>query len=155
MHNFIDLLITEMEKHEIALIKFNGKNYTSWSYQFQVYLEGKEMWGLVSGGDPRPTEDEKKILSWNTKDAKIKTWILGSVEPQYILNLKPYKTSKEMWEYLKQVYHQGNSARQYQLELEIAQYSQGTSSIQDYYTGFLNLWAEYDDIKYLNVSAHV
>ena len=69
------------------------------------------MWGLVSGFDPRPKEDEKKILSWNTKDAKIKTWILGSVEPQYILNLKPYKTSKEMWEYLKQVYHQGNSAR--------------------------------------------
>ena len=57
-----------------------------------------------------------------------------------------------MWEYLKQVYHQGNSARQYQLELEITQYSQGTSSIQDYYTGFLNLWAEYDEIKYLNVS---
>ena len=110
------------------------------------------MWGLVSGGDPRPTEDDKKTLSWNTKDAKIKTWILDSVEPQYILNLKPYKTSKEMWEYLKQVYHQGHSARQYQLELEIARYSQGTSSIQDYYTGFLNLWAEYDDIKYLNVS---
>ena len=64
----------------------------------------------------------KKILSWNTKDAKIKTWILGSVEPQYILNLKPYKASKEMWEYLKQVYHQGNSARRYQLELEIAQF---------------------------------
>ena len=57
-----------------------------------------------------------------------------------------------MWEYLKKVYHQGNSARQYQLELEIAQYSQGTSSIQNYYSGFLNLWAEYDEIKYAKVS---
>ena len=62
-----------MEKNETALIKFNGKNCTSRSYQFQVYLEGKEMWGLVSGWDPRPKEDEKKILSWNTKDAEIKT----------------------------------------------------------------------------------
>lgn len=69
-------------------------------------------------------------MSLNPKDAKIKTWILGSVEPQYILNLEPCRTSKDMWEYLKKVYHQGNSARQYQLELGIAQYSQGTSSIQ-------------------------
>ena len=55
-----------------------------------------KMWGHVSGLDPRPREDEKKILSWNTKNAKIKTWILGSVEPQCILNLKPYKTSKDV-----------------------------------------------------------
>ena len=66
-------LVADMDKNEIKLIKFNGKNYTSWSYQIQVYLEGKEMWGLVSGEDPRPKEDEKKILSWNTKDAKVKT----------------------------------------------------------------------------------
>lgn len=80
----------KMEKIEIALIKFNDKNYTSWSYQFQVFLEGKKMWRLISGSDPRPKEDERKRLSWNTKDAKIKTWILGSIEPQCILNLKPY-----------------------------------------------------------------
>eukprot|EP00268_Persea_americana_P050880 TRINITY_DN5577_c5_g1_i1.p1 TRINITY_DN5577_c5_g1~~TRINITY_DN5577_c5_g1_i1.p1 ORF type:complete len:110 (-),score=16.22 TRINITY_DN5577_c5_g1_i1:299-628(-) len=109
-----------MERTEIALIKFNGKNYTSWSYQFQVYFEGKEMWGFISGFDPKPSEDENKILSWNTIDAKIKIWILGFVEPHYILNLKPYKTSKDIWAYLKRVYHSGNSARQYQLELEIA-----------------------------------
>ena len=49
-----------MEKSELTLIKFNGKNYTSWSYQFQVYLEGKEMWGHVSGTDPKPQDDDKK-----------------------------------------------------------------------------------------------
>ena len=69
-----------MEKTKIALIKFNRKNYTSWSYQFQVYLEGKEMWGPVSRLDTIPREDEKKKVSWNTKDAQIKTWILGSVD---------------------------------------------------------------------------
>ena len=46
-----------IEKTEIALVKFNGKNYSSWSYQFQVYLEGNEMWGFISGSDPRPLED--------------------------------------------------------------------------------------------------
>lgn len=141
-----------MEKSELPVIRFTGKNYPSWAFQFQVYMEGKEMWGHITGSDPKPSVDEKKIFSWTTKDAKIKSWILGSVEPHLILNLKPYKTSKDMWGYLKKVYHKSNSARQYQLEFEIAQYTQGTSSIQDYYSGFLKLWTEFDEIKYAHVS---
>eukprot|EP00268_Persea_americana_P014785 TRINITY_DN16642_c0_g1_i12.p1 TRINITY_DN16642_c0_g1~~TRINITY_DN16642_c0_g1_i12.p1 ORF type:complete len:316 (+),score=55.55 TRINITY_DN16642_c0_g1_i12:67-948(+) len=75
------------------------------------------------------------------------------MERQFFMNLKPCKTAKDMWEYLKKVYHQGNSARQYQLEFEIANYMQGTSSIQEYYSGFQNLWTELDEIKYANISA--
>ena len=36
-----------MEKHEIALVRFDGKNYTS--FQFQIYLEGKELWAHIDG----------------------------------------------------------------------------------------------------------
>ena len=61
-----------MDKSEVTLIKFTGKNYHAWSFQFQIYLKAKELWGFVSDADPQPTEDEKKI-SWHTKDAKIKS----------------------------------------------------------------------------------
>ena len=120
------------------------------AFQFELYLEAKELWGHVSRSDPKPIDDAKKIATWNTKDAKIKTWILGSVEPHLILNLKPYKTSKGMWDYLKKVYHQDNSTRQYHLEGEIGNYAQGKLSIQDYYSSFHNLWAEYDIMIELN-----
>lgn len=53
------------------------------------------MWGHASGTDPKLKEDEQ-ISSWNMNDTKIKTWILGTVEPYLILNLKPYKTMKAM-----------------------------------------------------------
>ena len=144
-----------MEKSDVKLTQFNGKNYPAWAFQFQLYLEAKELWGFVSGSDPKPTEDDKKTYTWNTKDAKIKTWILGAVEPHLIMKLKPYTTSKEMWGYLQTVYRQDNSARQFQLECEIAEYSQGTLSIQDYYSGFRNLWSEYDGIKYASVPNNV
>ena len=78
-----------MDNSEDNLIKFNGKNYPSWAFQFQLYLEAKELWGHVSGTDPKPNEDEKKIAMGNTKDAKIKTWLLGSVEPYLFMILKP------------------------------------------------------------------
>ena len=144
-----------MDKSEVTLIKFTGQNYPAWSFQFQTYLEAKELWGFVSGADPKPTEDEKKISSWHTKDAKIKSWILGSVEPHLIMNLKPYPTSKAMWGYLKKVYHQDNSARQFHLECAIAEYTQGTLSVQAYYSGFRTLWSEYDSIKYADVADNV
>ena len=144
-----------MEKSEVTLIRFTGKNYPAWSFQFQIYLEAKELWGYISGSNPKPKEDEKKISAWLTKDAKIKTWILGSVEPHLIMNLKPYPTAKDMWGYLKQVYHQDNSARQFHLECAIAEYAQGTLSIQDYYSGFRTLWSEYDSIKYAYVAPDI
>eukprot|EP00268_Persea_americana_P058314 TRINITY_DN7046_c1_g1_i4.p1 TRINITY_DN7046_c1_g1~~TRINITY_DN7046_c1_g1_i4.p1 ORF type:complete len:224 (-),score=16.82 TRINITY_DN7046_c1_g1_i4:294-965(-) len=74
---------------EIALVRFEGKNYTSWGY--------------IDGSESKLKEDEKKISAWKTKNAKIKTWLLGFVEPHFILNLKPCKTAREMWDYLEKI----------------------------------------------------
>ena len=134
--------IMDNHKSETYLIKFNGTNYSSWAFQFQIYLKGKELWGHVDGTDPIPLEDEKAISKWATKDAQIMTWLLGSVDPQYILNLRPYKTAKGMWDYLRQVYQQDNSARRFHLEHELSQFNQGTMSIQDYYSHFIRLWTD-------------
>eukprot|EP00268_Persea_americana_P031226 TRINITY_DN30329_c0_g1_i4.p1 TRINITY_DN30329_c0_g1~~TRINITY_DN30329_c0_g1_i4.p1 ORF type:complete len:138 (-),score=19.17 TRINITY_DN30329_c0_g1_i4:6-374(-) len=111
-----------------------------------------ELWAHIDGSEPKPEEDDKKILAWKTKDAKIKTWLLGSVDPCFILNLRPCKTAREMWDYLKKIYHQGNAARQFQLKLDISQFNQGTQSVQEYYNGFRRLWSKYDEIKFATVS---
>ncbi|XP_038979372.1 uncharacterized protein LOC113461231 [Phoenix dactylifera] len=66
-------------------------------------------------------------------------------------NLRSFSTAKEMWDYLKRIYNQDNNARRFQLELEIANYSQGNLSIQEYYSSFLNLWNEYTGIIHAKV----
>ncbi|KAF2284582.1 hypothetical protein GH714_027303 [Hevea brasiliensis] len=80
------------------------------------------------------------------------SWIIGSCESQIVLNLRPYKTTQTMWEYLKKLYNQTNSARRFQLECEIANYAQGSLSIQEYFSSFQNLWAEFSDIVCATVS---
>jgi hypothetical protein len=79
------------------------------------------------------------------------TWILSSVEPHLILNLRPYTTAATMWNYLNQVYNQDNTARHFQLEYEMTNFTQGSLSIEEYFSGFQNLWADYSDIVYTNV----
>ena len=54
-------------------------------------------------------------------------------------------------EFLKKVYDQSNTARCFLLEYDIANYSQGDLSIQDYFSGFQNLWGEFADMVYAKV----
>ena len=137
-----------LERSEYFLVRFTGKNYSAWAFQFQIFVKGKELWGHIAGTVPAPdSEQEKeKYVKWEVKDAQIMSWILGSMEHFMLLNLKPYKSSREMWDYLKKVYNQSNTARRFQLELELGQLSQGSMSIQEFYSSFVNLWAEYTDI---------
>ena len=79
------------------------------------------------------------------------TWILGSVDALIVLNLRPYTTAKSMWEYLKKVYYQDNTPRRSQLEYETVSYTQGDLSIQDYFSGFNNLWGEFTNIIYAKI----
>ena len=49
------------------------------------------------------------------------------------------------------VYNQDNSAKRFQLEYELANFTQGSLSIEEYFSGFQTLWADYYDIVYANV----
>ena len=104
--------MTSSNHFEFFNVRFTGKNYSSWEFQFQLFVTGKALWGHIDGSDSAPT-DSKELLQWNVKDAQVMTWILGSVDPLIVPNLRPYKTAKAMWDYLKKVYNRDNSARRF------------------------------------------
>ena len=115
--------------HEILAIRFMEKNYAAWEFQFKMFLKGKELWGHIDGSSPAPTEP-KDLGQWEAKDARIVSWILGSIEVHMVNNLQSFGTAKEMWEYLKRVYNQDNTARCFPLELDMSNYSQRNLSIE-------------------------
>lgn len=61
----------------------------------------------------------KKYLTWKTKDSWIIAWIIGSIDAQIVLNLKPYKSAHVIWEFLKKIRIQSNNAQRLQLEWQI------------------------------------
>lgn len=52
---------------------------------------------------------------------------------------------------MKRIYSQANDAPHFQFELEIAEFSQGTCTIQEYYSHFMNLWMEYTTLALATV----
>ncbi|KAF5469242.1 hypothetical protein F2P56_013330 [Juglans regia] len=130
-------------------VKFTGTNYSTWAFQFELFLKEKDLWGHIDGTDiaqtsnPDTSHDLKASPSWAVLDARIMSWLLGSVELHIVTNLRAHRSAQSMWNYLKKVYHQANDARRFQLEHAIAMFQHGSLSIQDYYSAFLTLWHEY------------
>ena len=131
-------------------IRLTGKNYATWEFQFRMFLKGKELWGHIDGSSTA-SGTEKEISQWESNDSRIISWILASIEPHMVNSLRSFNTAKEIWNFLKRIYHQHNTARRFQLELDISKFSQGNLSIEQYYSAFLNLWGEYSDIIYFEI----
>ncbi|KAG2713172.1 hypothetical protein I3760_04G163300 [Carya illinoinensis] len=97
--------------------KFTGNNYSTWAFQFEPFLKGKDLWGHIDGTDCTPNPDKSK--DWAMLDARIMSWLLDSVEPHVVTHLQPHRTAQFMWTYLKKVYHQDNAAHRFQLEFHM------------------------------------
>ena len=142
--------IISSDKLEAFPILFIGKNYSTWEFQFKLFVKGKELWGHIDGSVPAPQGTEA-LSKWEIHDARVMTWLLSSVESHLVLNLRLYKTAAAMWTYLNTVYNQDNSAKRFHLEYEMTNFTQGSLSIEEYFSGFQTLWADYCDIVYVNV----
>ncbi|XP_068641888.1 uncharacterized protein [Aristolochia californica] len=142
--------IMSSDKLDFLPIHFTGKNYPTLALQFHLFVMGKELCGHIDGSDPAPRE-ASALSKWTTMDVRVMTWILSSVEPHFVINLWPYRNAANMWNYLHKIYNQNSTAHRFQWEYEMAHFTQGSLSIEEYYSGFQNLWADYAKIIYENV----
>ena len=46
------------DKLESFPIRFTGKNYCAWEFQFKLFVKGKEVWGHINGSNPVPRDAE-------------------------------------------------------------------------------------------------
>ena len=77
------------------------------------------------------------------------SYLLGTIDPHLITNLRCFTTAHAMWAYLHHIYHQDHSARKFQLE--ISSYSQGNLTAEQFYSDFINIWSEYFAIVHANI----
>ena len=47
--------------------------------------------------------DTTKLCECKIKDARVMTWILWSIDPLIVLNIRTYKTTKAMWDCLRTI----------------------------------------------------
>ena len=67
--NLYFILFGRMSTETLA-IKFTGKNYAAWEFQFRMFLKGKELWNHSDGSTLAPKEGTE-LSQWEAKDARI------------------------------------------------------------------------------------
>lgn len=88
-------------------------NYASWSIMIEMLLIRSELWSVVDGSEASPVEsDVADLTAWKLKDSKARSDILLHCGEKQIITLRPLKTSKEIWDRLKQLYEKSNKASQ-------------------------------------------
>lgn len=151
------------DKNDVLAVKLDGKNYSIWRFHFKFFVEGKGLWGYIDGSEILPDASKAKdaeakaaatlaAAQWKVNNAKVVSWILGSVNTSIGIPMRGFDTAQEMWDYLEKVYQQSNLARKFQIENDIFLYEQGEKSIQDFYAGFMDLWAEYESVNMGNMT---
>ncbi|CAH9065527.1 unnamed protein product [Cuscuta epithymum] len=126
-------------------VRLNGANYSYWSRVMKIFITGQGLWGHVTGSIVTPSDKESKTYAtdfakWERENGKFLTWFHNSSESSIGMNFSKYETTKDVWEYLKNMYFESNFAKEYELELSIRNASQGDKSIQEFYNDMTGFW---------------
>ncbi|CAN1189602.1 Retrovirus-related Pol polyprotein from transposon RE1 [Linum perenne] len=163
--------------------RFDGSNYALWAYQFRTLIKGKGLLPYLDGSKSIPTAAsvaaaslsipdqsdptkarlvtttnlEDLIAAWEMADAKVLSYILGSVDSSIALSLRSFPTSAAVWKHLQTTYSNISTSRLFDLEYALANLSQGELDVNSYYLAADNLWTEIDllSASMLSTAAHV
>ncbi|CAL1358977.1 unnamed protein product [Linum trigynum] len=136
----------DLGKMDSVSIKFDGKNFAIWEFHFRNFVAGQRLLSVLTGETKQPGDDApmRDIEDWNAGNARLITWLLGSVDMPTGLSLRRFSAASDMWRHLCTTYAQNSASRQFELETAIARLAQGDRDIRGYYQASLHLWTEYD-----------
>lgn len=97
--------------------------------------------GFITGKYLRPNEpdDPNKADQWDRVDCLVRLWILNTISKEIMDAFLFAPTSKVLWDSIQDRYGQQNGPLLYQLQRDISTISQGSSSIESYFTKLMKL----------------
>ncbi|KAK3010434.1 hypothetical protein RJ639_012523 [Escallonia herrerae] len=98
-------------------------NYLHWAQQMRCFLQGRRLWGYVSGSIKAPSctdaAFEDKEADWVAENSKIISWFSNTSLPKINQLFGPFDTAKEVWDYLAATNTVSDLASQYQIDLDL------------------------------------
>ena len=106
--------------------KLNNKNYNTWATCMESYLQGQDLWDVVSGNEvTQPEEDTSGTLrKWKIKAGKAMFALKTTVEDDMLEHIRKAKTPKEAWDTFATLFSKRNDTRLQLLENELLSVAQ-------------------------------
>ena len=90
---------------------------------------------------PKPNTESATYSIRKAKNSIVMAWLINSMEPKIGKTYLFYKTTKEIWEAVQEIYSDiENNAQCFQIQSTIRMTRQGTNSVTEYYNTLIELW---------------
>nr|GMD15938.1 UBN2_3 domain-containing protein [Ipomoea batatas] len=93
-----------MNGSNISIDKLVGDNYSYWRQCVEAYLQGQDLWELVSGEDVIPADTPQNAelrRKWKIKCGKALFALQTLVSKDYIEHVRGKGSPKEVWRHLR------------------------------------------------------
>ncbi|CAL1362809.1 unnamed protein product [Linum trigynum] len=128
-------------------VRLNSKNYALWEFQFRIFIEGKGLLPFLDGMSVRPQvppSSDEELARWVQTDARVKSFLLSTIDPVISLGLRLLRSAREIWVHLAQTYTTADPQRKFEITFELARLEQGDMDVTSYYNAAQLLWTEQD-----------
>ncbi|KAA8540328.1 hypothetical protein F0562_024753 [Nyssa sinensis] len=134
----------------VSIDKLVGNNYSYWKLCMEAYLQGQDLWDLISGDDvviPEDTPQNAELRrKWKIKCGKALFALRTSISQEYIQHVRDGKSPKQVWETLERLFTQKNTMRLQFLENQLAGMTQDNLSISEYFLKIKTLCSEISEL---------
>ncbi|GJQ67497.1 hypothetical protein Trydic_g8321 [Trypoxylus dichotomus] len=120
------------------------RELNTWQFGLKTYLEHEGLWCCVEGRDPEESKDIKI-----QRDSKAKSKIILMVEPVNYIHIQTAKIAKEVWEKLRDTFHDSGLLRKVNLMRTLTTTKlENCSSIEDYVNKIITTAHKLNEIKF-------
>lgn len=145
------LLSSDLSTVSIICFKLQGTiNYKSWASATELALRGRNKLGFVLGTCTKPTNNENKAQLWDRADDVVQSWLLASVSKSIYASHVLSKSAYEVWSDLKETYEKLYGSVIFNVYQKINAFTQGNSSLSEYFDKLSALWKEFDSLTNLS-----
>ena len=108
-------------------------------------IKGKGKFGYLSSVISTPSKDTTDYQRWEVENSIIMAWLINSMEPKIGWIYLFYKTAKEVWVVVQEIYFDlENTTQCFEIRYAICTTKQCNLSITEYYNTLMELWLEMD-----------
>ncbi|KAE8727767.1 tir-nbs resistance protein [Hibiscus syriacus] len=116
--------------------KLNNKNYNTWATCMESYLQGQDLWEVVSGGEvtqPAAADANGNLRKWKIKAGKMMFSLKTTIEEEILEHIRDAKIPKEAWDTFVTLFSKKNDTRLQLLENELLSMAQRDMTIAQYF----------------------
>ena len=105
-----------------------------------LVIKGKDKFGYLSGVVSTPPKDTTDYQRWEAENSIIMAWLINSMEPKIGRTYLFYKTAKEVWNDVQEIYSDlENTAQCFDIRSAIRNTKQGNLGVMEYYNNLMEL----------------